>query len=231
MGRKPALGTVQNAFFNAALSSHNLFTAAQPFCQRTYEGMNEAPLHPNQARRIVALAFLAMASAWEEFLEGIFVRYLAGAASQNGYKPTGRGCTAVNLDHSYELLTGQLNYDPSTSVLSWSSPTRVIERAEIFFYQGQPFKGALGKWQSQLQDGVKIRNRVAHSSSKCRSDFKVVALRLLARPPKSKLTQGYSAGDLLLDTHQVGFDQSNPPSTYFEEYFNMYVALAAKLAP
>jgi hypothetical protein len=107
----------------------------------------------------------------------------------------------------------------------------VLERSEIFFYQGQPFRGAIGKWSKQLQDAAKIRNRVAHASSKCRSEFKSVALQHLGRPANANLSQGYSAGDLLLDTGQRAFPGSKPPMTYFEAYMYMFLDLAERLTP
>jgi hypothetical protein len=36
-------------------------------------------LHPKHFRRIVELAFMSMVSSWEDFVEAVFVRYLAGA--------------------------------------------------------------------------------------------------------------------------------------------------------
>jgi len=231
MARKAALGTVRSTLIGAVGSSLNLFATVESFCKRTYGGMHDEPLYPSQARRVVGLAFLASLAAWEEYVEAVFVRYLAGASAPSGYTPTPRGGTAVGIDHSYELITGSLGFDPDTSILSWSSPNRVIERSEIFFYQGQPFKGAIGKWNKQLQDASKIRNRVAHASSKCRSEFKSVALQHLGRDPKAKLSQGFSAGDLLLDTGQRGFPASNPAITYFEAYMNMFLDLADRLTP
>jgi len=230
MGRPPALKSVRQSFENTVISSANLFGAVEPFCARTYEGIAENPLHPSQARRVVGLAFLAVASAWEEFLESVFVRYLAGAKSPQGYAPHLRVGTAASLQHSYELITGKFGYEPEENVMSWSSPAQVIRRASIFFYQGQPFRSALDQRQDRLQDAVAIRNRVAHLSTRARSEFKRVALHHLGRPG-GKLPQGYTAGDLLVERAVRFFPQETTTSSFFIEYLEMYLDLAGRLAP
>lgn len=235
MARKPALRTVRNVFEDTIVSSRNLFTAVEVYTKRTYDGMEYEPLHPTQARRVVGLAFLAVLAAWEEYLEAVFVRYLAGATAPSGYSPTPRGGTvAASLNHSYQIITGKIDYDSETSVLSWTSPKKVIERAEIFFNQGQPFKSAIEMWRKQLQDAAKIRNRVAHASGKCRNEFKAVALQHLGRRVDEKLPLGYSAGDLLLETGNRGFPGRGAEaraSTFFEAYMDMFDDLAERLAP
>ncbi len=227
MARKPSAWGAHRAFVAALGSSKSLYDAVAPLCDRKSKGTRA--LHASQARRVIALSFLAMVAAWEEYLEAAFVRYLTGAAAVTGYKPRLRAGPATDIGHAYELLTGKANYRPDAEVLSWSSPAKVIDRAEIFFYQGQPFKGAIMKWQAQLQDANAIRNRVAHASAKCRTEFKKAALRLLGRPKSGQLSQGYSVGDLLVATGGRGFQVNT--WTYFQNYWVMYFELLITLTP
>lgn len=46
----------------------------------------------------------------------------------------------VSTQHAYELLTGEFQCRPEKQVISWASPSVVIKRADIFFYQGHPFR-------------------------------------------------------------------------------------------
>jgi hypothetical protein len=195
--------------------------------------MHENALHPSQARRVVALAFLGALAAWEDFVEAVFVRYLAGATSPSGHEVTLRAGRAVSISHAYELVSGQKDYDPLKRFLVWSSPKEIVARADIFFYQGQPFRSAVGHWRDRLQDASVIRNRVAHHSQKARREFKAVALGHLGRPKTGKLTQGYSPGDLLVETSVRGFTSLEKEwrANYFLAYLNMFVDLADRLVP
>jgi len=79
-----------------------------------------------------------------------------------------------------------------------------------------------------LQAAIKIRNRVAHNSQKCREDFKKVAKVLLALQSTAKLTQGYSVGDLLKTKPIAMFSNKIKAKypTYFEAYCGLFTYLA-----
>jgi hypothetical protein len=84
-----------------------------------------------------------------------------------------------------------------------------------------------------LQSAVKIRNRVAHSSEKCKEDFKKVAKVHLGLLPTAKLKQGYTVGDLLVAKPVAVFKASLQAryQTYFETYCELYRYLANKIVP
>ena len=231
MPRPPSMATVWQSFQTTIDSSENLYGAVGQFCLRTYEGITQNPLHPTQARRIVSLAFLGTVAAWEQYLEAVFVRYLAGARSHTGYHPHLRAGTAQNLQHAYDLLSGKFEFKTDSQYLTWSSPSDVIRRAKIFFTNGHPFNAALTHWQDRLRDAIRIRNRIAHTSGKSRAEFKQVALAHLGRAPNARLSQGYSAGDLLLETAARGLDPKFRQGTFFEAYMEMFRDLAQRLTP
>ena len=85
MAKPPSLGTVQKQFLAALTGGVSLVHAVKPWCARDYDSIAGNPLHSRQARRVVALAFLWIVSAWEGFVGDAFLRYIAGAKSPAGW--------------------------------------------------------------------------------------------------------------------------------------------------
>jgi hypothetical protein len=214
-------------FLDALVSASGLAAAIKPFCVRNYEGIRENDLHPTQARRVVALSFLAASSAWEEFIGAVFVRYVAGAASPRGYRPTLLMGPAPSLQHAFKLVAGRHDYDPGSRFLSWS-PEETLGRVQLFFRKGSAFENAIKGASRQLKDAVISRNRVAHSSRKCRADFVGLSRRLLAT---RRLARGYTVGDLLLAKPRVALHQHPGSGTYLDAYLFLFHNLASALAP
>ena len=231
MAKKPALKTARSSFLASIDSAENLFAAASPFIRKTYAGLTQNALHPEQARRVVALAFLAAVSAWEEFVEFSFTRYLAGAKSLNGSQPVPRAGFSASVRHSYELLAGVSAFNPDRQYLNWGV-SETLKRAHLYFAGGQPYSGVLGSQQQRLSDAFIIRHRVAHSSRKARSDFRKVAIQLVA-PGASKLRQGYSVGELLISPAVRGFGSQAKSQgiSIFEEHLKLFRHLGARLVP
>ena len=227
MARPPAIGSVARSFYAALESASGLAAAVQPFCARTYDGIRENPLHPNQARRVVALSFLAASAAWEEFVGAVFVRYVAGAASPGGYRPPLLMGRAPSLDHAYKLVAGKHDYDPESRFLTWG-PEETLARTRLFFRSGSAFEHALAGATRQLKDAAIIRNRVAHASQKCRADFIDTARRLLG---VAQLSQGYGVGDLLLERPRRPLHVHQTAATYLDAHLFMFHHLANAIAP
>lgn len=187
-------------------------------------------LHPKYAQQVVELAFMAVVAAWEEFLEDSLVRYVAGAKSTSGYKPTPKFGIASGILHAYQILSQDSKFDPTRDYLKVTDPNWVRNSASFIFsvhsYTHLNTKTDLIKHASA------IRNRVAHSSEKCRTDFKATAIYFL-QPANGKLTQGYTPGKLLLSNVQRHFGQAAVQKglTVFEAYLQMYESLAKQIAP
>lgn len=225
-----ALTSVRKAFAQSLDSSANLFAAVSPFLKKDYDAMLYNELHPEQARRVVALAFLAIVSAWEEFLGATFVRYLAGAKAPGGYAPTLRVGPAQSLQHAFQLVAGRTTADPSSYYLNWGVAD-TLDRAKLYLVGGAPFVPHIAPVRQRLDEAFIIRHRVAHSSIKARADFRKVAIRLTA-PGKGKLRQGYSVGELLVSPATRGFRTSGgAPQSLFEAHLGLYSQLAARIVP
>lgn len=190
-------------------------------------------LHPEQARRVVELAFLGLVSSWEEFLEQSFVRYLAGAESENGYKAPLRLGKSSNIAHSYHLVSGDPSFDPSRSYSKFGDPKWVVEISKNYFNLGAPYSPLLHANIDIIQHAVKIRNRVAHNSTKCKEDFKKSAKIHLGLAPNQTLRQGYTAGDLLLTKADRLFGQKAKDKnwTYFYAYAVKLRSMARAICP
>jgi len=230
-GRAPKLDSVLASFLGSVDSAASLASAVQSIAVvRPLPGTPS--LHVKQARRAVELAFLGLVANWEEFLEQSFVRYLAGAKSKVGGSPPLRLGKASGISHAYHVLSGDPGYDPARNYSKFGEPKWVIDTARIYFETGAPYATRMTAYLEALQAAVKMRNRVAHNSEKCREDFKKIARTHLAISPTAKLTQGFSVGDLLMKKPVAIFSNKVKArySTYFDAYCGLYRYLALNIA-
>lgn len=77
-GRPPAVDHLLDRFIAASRSARDLVQKVSTLSSLN-PNTSQQRLHPEQARRVVELAFLGLVSWWDEFLEQTFARYLAGA--------------------------------------------------------------------------------------------------------------------------------------------------------
>lgn len=231
-GRPPKVDHVRDSFLAASDSAKSLVDSVTAL-----SGINpnsKCPrLHTEHARRVVELAFLGMVSAWEEFLEQSFVRYLAGAVADGGYSPAHRMGKVSDIAHAYHVISGDPSYDPEKHYSKFGEPKWVIATARLYFETGSPYATRMQPKVEPLQYAVKLRNRVAHSSIKVRSDFRAVAKKHLNLDEDDPLKQGYALGALLQTktTRLFGAKARDNEWTYFEAYRRMYRSLAKKIVP
>ena len=223
-GRSVSVVTVKSELIYQVKSSLGLFHSITPFSSI------RGPIHPKNAKRVIGLGFLAMTAAWEDYLEGIFVRYMAGANFPSGVSPRLRVGACFNLSHAYEVYTSKPNFNRESTPLSFSNFGEVVKRATIFFIGAEPFSKVSPQYRDRLADASVIRNRVAHSSRKARNDFRTVALQHLGRRSSGNLGRGFDVGSLLLAPPNIRFAGSAEPTT-FEAYADMFLTLADLLAP
>jgi len=176
---------------------------------------------------------MGVCAAWEDFLEATMVRYLANAETDSGYKPPLRVGPCASIPHAFEVLSGKPGYNPEEHYMAWTNPTAVVRLAEVFFVGGAPFKNPLTREAGRLKHAVKVRNRVAHGSEKCKLDFRGSANSILQRPVTTSLGQGYRAGELLCDTAGAFFGAHIPALNLpvFESYMRIYAQLAEEIVP
>jgi hypothetical protein len=240
MSRTPKLNSVRNEFVRIISSAVNIFLAVFQYTEkdRIYAGIQgEEPLHPAQVKRIIAFSFTQVISAWEQFIQDSFMRYMIGASSPSGYKPQLRIGPCKSYIHAWQVLTGKIGFDPDRDFIGWTSWQIITDRAKIYFEEGHPFT-LLGQPDTQrIADAVALRNRVVHGSSRCIEKFKKVAKEHLRLSVEDKLNPGYGVGDLLI--HEPLIFPKNPEITpetpefnnYFISYANLFLEAAYKIAP
>jgi len=226
-GRPPKVEHVRDEFIQNINSAKDLVNQVLRF-EGIHPNTQKATLHSKHVRKVVELAFMGVVASWEEFLERTFVRYMAGAETSN-LKPTLKVGRADSLEHSYQLLAEDPNYDSAKDYLKFSTPKWVIMKAKFYFKEAKPYDVLHGE-TDKLLNANKIRHRVAHSSRKCKADFKEVAIKFLDIR-NGTLTQGFGAGDLLLKPAQRHFGQSAKDRgiTFFEAYMEFYEYLANRI--
>jgi len=232
MANKPKLTSVKRAFLDGLGSSLNLFAAVFDFTdqKKTWDAIyGWEPIHPAQARRVVALAFMNIVASWEEFVQATFIRYMAGATSPGGFRPTLRIGPCASMKHAGQLLTRKMDFNFESDFISWSSWNEVINRAKLFFDNGRPFSVITNKNRERLQNAVVIRNRVAHFSDKSRAEFTKVAKQHRGKNSEERLEQGYDVGKLLLEKPRLFVDSDR--TSYFEAYVDLFLDLADIVAP
>ena len=231
MARRPRVEHIKQSFLREIWSAHNLVDAvAQLPISISPSDDNHPSFHPRYQEQVVSLAFMAVVTAWHEFLELSFVRYMAGAYTANGYAPRPKFGQANTIKAAYKILAFDPNFDPNRRYLDFGNPTWVFERADFFFSQ-HPYQG-LQKYNQLLQNANKIRNRIAHNSQKSKSDFKEVALWFL-QPSSGRLRQGFSPGVLLMRIAQRHFPTNilDNNVSHFEAYVQLFRMLANQIVP
>jgi len=228
-GRPPEVDHIKASFLAELEAAKHLVASINQF----KGGINPAGapgLHPKYVRQVVELAFMGMVASWEEFLEMAMVRYVAGAKTKAGYAPTPRFGRATSIQHAYQVLSSNPKFDPAKDYLKVSDPKWVTNLAD-FLFSNHGFGDVKAK-ADLLGHAAVIRNRVAHSSKKCRADFKATALHFLA-PANGKLTRGYGPGDLLMALVARHFGQPavQARKTHFAAYTDLFESLASKVVP
>lgn len=228
-GAPPKVEHVKQNFLTQTKSARVLVAAVRALPSKVRSGP-AVGIHPKHVQKVVELAFMGVVSAWEEFLEDSLVRYVAGAKSTSGYSPTPKYGQAQSIGHAYELLAQDAHYDPNKNYLKVSDP-RWVSRTADFFFHPHPY-GCLSQHVDLLQRASSIRNRVAHSSVKCRHEFNLTAEHFM-HFPNGVLSQGFGPGALLLKPVQRHFGQAanQTGQTHLEAYLTLFESLAGVIVP
>lgn len=167
-------------------------------CRRDYDNIRFADYHPVVAAKIIGLAFVSALTAWEDFLSEVFLGYMCGYQSPNGYAPRLRTGASHNRTHAIQVLTGEANPKEAERRTRWSTIRWVQSVAPIHFRAGDPFTSMDRHVTLHMEWATSIRNRIVHNSDKARAQFKDVANRLLQRPANTPIGRGFSPGQLLI---------------------------------
>jgi hypothetical protein len=230
-GRPPKVDHVREGFLYQIEVAENLESAVKPL-MAIHPGAARS-LHPKHVYRTIELAFMGVCAAWEDFLEATMVRYLAKAETDSGYEPLLRVGNCLSISHAFEVLSGKPGYDPEEQFMTWTNPVSVTKLAEVFFIKGAPFKTPLTRECNRLKQAVKIRNRVAHASEKCKTDFRKAANTVRQLQVDKPLGRGFSVGELLNLPAGAFFGAHIPAQniTIFAAYMEVFKQLAEDIVP
>jgi hypothetical protein len=228
-GRPPKIETARNSFDAVRLSSDNLVSAMRPYLNISYRNTTQA-LRRKQAERIVSYSFMTLIGSWEELVDLAYLKYLIGAASPNGTKPTLIVPRRSTLLDAARFLTGNPQFNPSQHYHAWPSWSKVVRDANRHFQNGIPFSSVSQADRVLLGYAQVIRNRVAHRSKKCISSFLASARPHFGLPHNAVLSQGMDAGRLLAApvTHLFPLV---PNQIYYEAYSDLLYRLSRVIAP
>jgi len=172
----PSLNQIVDEFTNQILNATSLLDNME---------RNPGVLYQPQIGLVFELVFLKIFIAWEQFLENSFIRYMCGASSLSGKKPK-RNVSARYLDDAFRVVCGERPY------ADWALVDAVLERANRFFDNGEPYTTPLQSAAAHLTNMRRIRNHIVHHSNKSRMDFKKVIVDVYGFRP-----QGMTAGRFL----------------------------------
>ncbi len=233
-----AADIARRSLWAALNTSLRIYHPARTWMRYSYESFGENPYQPRVAQKVVGLAFLSAVSAWEEFVERVFLGYLAGAIAGNGYAPKLTVGPCRNRSHALRILGAVGGGDPQR-FLRWNDWAWVKHVASVYFRDGEPFACLDEVTVARLRDAQVIRNRVAHDSAKARSQFKrcVNALQgcLLDQP----LPRGFSPGEFLAnDSPSECFGRfdiypadDHTYGDFFEFFISMFFEASVVLCP
>lgn len=237
---KPRITTSvsRKRFWAALITSLRIYHPAREWMRHSYESFDQTAYQPRVAQKVVGLAFLNAVSAWEQFVEHVFLGYMAGAASETGFAPKLLLGPCQNRSHALRVLGAAGGGDPQR-LLRWNDWSWVVHVAAAFFRGGEPFSRLDSVTVARLRDAQVIRNRVAHDSAKARSQFKRCVNALGGDNPKRPLPRGFSPGELLatttppmcFPTFKVWPAENHAWGDFFESFVSMFFEASSVLSP
>ena len=139
-------------------------------------------------------AYLRVFGAWENFLEEVVIRLMAGRQTPS-YKPT-----AAPGKRMHNTVSGaRVALYNGSNYLLWHDPGRAIKRAQMHL-TGSPVETVLQGAQTRLGHFAAIRHRVAHSSDDAQQKYLVAALAVTGQSfggGPGQLLRGHDISDPL----------------------------------
>jgi hypothetical protein len=167
-----------------------------------------------QAERILEWAFVSIHTSWEIFLERCFLTYMQGGQTSSGYKPI-RYVFPNDEQHALKLLLSGKDFFP------WTSPTKVLDAAELCFQDGAPFRNVLEPSATDLMKITTIRNAIVHRSKISTEKFRTLVRNEMKTAPLN-ITPGQFLS--MIKSQQV-------KTTYISYYCNKLKLAAHQIIP
>ena len=167
-----------------------------------YNGNQVDGFSADMKNMIIENTILSVCSSWERFLEDIFIAYMQGHKSDRGSAIV--SYVSPNDDeHAYNLIKNVTTYP------DWTAIDKVLTNADNFFENGGPFR-LLQTMNADLSAIKRIRNAIAHTSRKARTDFENLVRGKVGHLPKDITPAKF------LSDYKTGVRRGDP--TFFEYY-------------
>lgn len=127
--------------------------------------------------------FFSAYRAYENFLEDAFVLFSLEKKSISG-KQFGSYLKPKNFSHALDLIQSNMRH------IDWTSPDNIIERAETYLVDGEPFKTPIASSLETLRDMKKLRNHIAHNSRESKKPYIAVITKHYRTVPLKEPTPG-----------------------------------------
>lgn len=169
MGVRAKLNIPLKNFLSALDSAMRIYAPLRECCLFNYDNIRETDFHPTVASKIIGLAFLSIVTAWEEYIEETFLRYMVGCQTDTGYAPVLRLAPCRDLVHAGQVLSATFDAQERPRFLPWNDYSWVVSAAKVYFQRGEPYSLVSDRFRDRLKDAQIIRNRVAHTSQKSKN--------------------------------------------------------------
>ena len=160
---------------------------------------------------IYGAIFIGAYTAFESMLEDLFLKLLTSSVKAS--RSVKSKATFNSAAAARSIVFGGKNY------LDWIPYDKTLERAEQFFYSGQPFTKLSSHEKGRIKTVCLIRNAIAHSSSHARKQFDVSVVSTLTLQPRERTPNG-----LLRSLHST-----TPNVTRYEQLVGDLTSIAHSL--
>ena len=199
---------------------------------KALRGPGRKQLPTKQANLVQGLAFMRLCHAWENYLESSLLRYSVGVVSGVAPVPTlNPACRRSSLAAAFKLLSG--GKASTAYYLHLSSPSQIISQSSSVFSADDPYRFLnTVPYLDHLKDAIAIRNRVAHSSTKCKAEYKRVVNTFRGKAVTTSIGQGCSAGEFIAESLTAArFPGATAGTTVFEQYIAFFQHCVDKITP
>lgn len=174
-------------------------------------------LHPRRLEILYEVSYLRLFTAWEDFLEQTFLRYLCGYENSNG-----RVALVTGRQYCQNLIDARATVYGQNDYILWHNPRKyVIQRSAHFFSYG-PHEAVASSALAPLERMANIRHRIAHDTDDSRVKFDAATMAFCG-----KRYPGGRPGRFLRDVDHSGAT----PQRYLKTIAEELMAYAGQICP
>jgi hypothetical protein len=184
-----------------------------------HQTAERSALSAKQIEWAVETGTLKLVVASERFFETSMALYALGHHAPNGYRPRRLRRLDCSVPEMCEIFMGDQNF------VGWNDPSTIIQRAEGWFKNGEPYQTNLSGTSRLVSYLKKMRNAIAHESATAYETYSRETRNLYGALPRR-----VQPGAQLLGPPPAAIPYLTA-TTLFESVLACYRSLAAGIAP